>query len=336
MSELRKDIVRGRWVIIAEGRKKRPSDYKEERVSKPVPQSHNCAFCEGNESQTPPEIVAIRPRGGEANTPGWNIRVVPNKFPALRIEGGLNKRAEGIYDLMDGIGAHEVIIESPSHVTFAEDLPKERWFELLQVFKERLLDLSKDSRFEYAIVFKNVGKSAGASLEHMHSQLIATPIIPLHVAEKLKHTKEYYEFRGRCAYCDMIVQEIRSQQRVVLDYNGYIVFTPFASRFPYEMCIVPKRHYNHFEWESAESLSNLAECLRISLIKLERGLGYPSYNYLIQSAPLKHAPSEYFHWHLEIIPRITNVAGFEWGTGFYINPVSPEKAAEMLRNVEVC
>jgi len=329
MPELRKDPVTGRWVIIATERGARPSDFK----SAPQVISRGfCPFCEGNEDKTPPEIAALRDYG-ERNQKGWRVRVVPNKFPALQIEGGLDKRGDGIYDLMRGIGAHEVIIETPEHVTTLTTLSAQRVEEVLVTYIERLNDLKKDKRFAYGLVFKNVGSIAGASLEHTHSQLIVTPVVPITVTREMNGAREFFHYRGRCLFCDMLNQESSSASRVVADGDEYIAFEPFASRFPFETWIIPKRHRSHFEVVPRAELRELAEVLKDSLVRIESALENPPYNYIIHSAPFNVAETEHYHWHIEIIPRLTKVAGFEWGTGFYINPVPPEKAADFLRDV---
>ena len=331
MPELRKDPVIRRWVIIATERGARPTDFK----SAPRVISRGfCPFCEGNEDKTPPEILSYRDSGGR-NESGWRVRVVSNKFPALQIEGGLDKRGEGMYDLMRGIGAHEVIIETPEHVTSLTDQTAEHIEEVLWCYSERLNDLKNDKRFAYGLVFKNVGAVAGASLEHTHSQLIVTPVIPRTVNGEMGGCREFFQYHGRCLFCDMIVQETSSGSRVVVDSDRYLAFEPFASRFPFETWIVPKTHRSNFETTPREELEELARVLRESLVRLESALENPAYNYIIHSAPFGQEDLDLYHWHIEIIPRLTKIAGFEWGTGFYINPVPPERAAEFLRNVEL-
>ncbi len=329
MPELRKEPVSGRWVIIASERSARPTDFK----STPQPiKSNFCPFCEGNEAKTPPEIMTYREKGTKANTRGWRVRVVPNKFPALQIEGKQNKHGEGIYDMMNGIGAHEVIIESPKHVLSLTALDNGSVEEVLWCYRDRLVDLKKDKRFVYGLLFKNVGASAGASLEHSHSQLIVTPIVPQQVINEMAGAETFYKYRGRCLFCDMIQQEIATDSRIVILTENFVAITPFASRFPFETWILPRTHDSHFENLQKLEIEELANVLKNSLIRLESALEFPPYNYIIHTTPFHINESEYYHWHIEIIPRLTNIAGFEWGTGFYINPMSPEKAANFLRN----
>lgn len=324
MPELRKDPVLGRWVIISTERALRPADF----IIPPEPPSKGvCPFCPGNEHMTPPPILIYRNQGST----DWRVRVVPNKFPALRIEGDLEKRGDGIYDRMNGIGAHEVIIETTKHVTSLTDLPPETTHEVLQAYYDRLSDLKKDRRFNYGMIFKNVGALAGASLEHTHSQLIALPTIPIRVRQEMKGSQEFFGFRGRCIFCDMIRQELDQKVRMVSETRQFIAFEPFAARFAFETWIVPKNHRSHFEHISPDELHEFSIILHEVLRKLEKALNRPPYNYMIHTSPFVMQDLDYYHWHLEITPRLTKVAGFEWGTGFYINSVPPEQAAQFLR-----
>jgi UDPglucose--hexose-1-phosphate uridylyltransferase len=332
MPELRKDPIVGRWVIIAHERAKRPHDFKGEMQNQV--EGGLCPFCEGQEDKTPPEIIAYRERGTRPNGPGWRIRVVPNKFPALKVEGNLNKRGDGIYDKMAGVGAHEVIIESPRHEITMAALSDDNIREVLWVYRDRLVDLKKDSRLVHGMLFKNVGAAGGASLEHTHSQLIVTPIIPISVWEEMTGALEFFNYRGRCIYCDMVLQEQTNEKRIVLDTPHFTAFCPYASRFPFETWILPKAHSSHFENIPKPGVDDLGSVLRQILNKLEQALDSPAYNYIIHTAPFDHQELPHYHWHIEIIPRLTKVAGFEWGSGFYINPVPPEDAAAFLREVE--
>lgn len=340
MPELRKDPIIGRWVIISVERAKRPTDF----VSKDGgPPEGECPFCRGRENHTPPEIFAIRKAGGKKNSPDWDVRVVPSKAPFLRIEGRLDRRGKGIYDLMTGVGAHEIIIETPDHINNIADLNEEQIAKVLSCFIERIKDLEKDSRFKYVLVFKNHGWSAGGGrIKHSRSQLIATPVTPKRVKEELAGARNYYEQHERCIFCDLIKQEIQMQSRVILDIDGFITVAPFASRFPFEMWILPKNHSCDFFNLSSEYGLDLARILKKSLSKLKKGLNDPSFNLILHTSPFRRKKAGYwktidedYHWHIEIMPRITNIAGFEWGTGFYICPIPPEDAAGYLREIEV-
>ena len=334
LPELRRDPITGRWVIIASERAKRPQDF----IREPVKMKGGfCPFCPGQESKTPPEILAFRPEGNgnHKNGPGWTVRVVPNRYPALEIEGGLDRQAEGIYDRMNGVGAHEVIIETPEHeLTFAT-MPAARIQDVLYAFRDRISDLRNDRRLKYVLIFKNHGEAAGATLEHAHCQLIALPIVPRQVVEELKGAREYYQVKERCIYCDIVHQEAKAQTRVVLESEHFLALTPYAPRFPFETWIVPKRHDSAFENSPAHLFGDLAAVLKTVAAKLDRVLDHPAYNLVIHSAPVYDQPTEHYHWHVEIMPKLTKVAGFEWGTGFYINPTTPEESAKFLREAKV-
>ncbi|MBM3812558.1 MAG: galactose-1-phosphate uridylyltransferase [Acidimicrobiia bacterium] len=328
MPELRKDPVTGRWVIIATERSRRPSDFV--REAPPQLAITLCPFCPGNEQKTPPEVLAFR-NGGGANQPGWTHRVVPNKFPALRVEGELLREGEGIYDKMNGIGAHEVFIESPDHDTALADLPEKAMEELLWAFRHRVADLKKDPRLRYLMLFKNHGEPAGSSLLHSHSQLIALPVVPKRVREEIDGAHRYYDFKERCIYCDIVRAEIADGERVVMETEHFLTISPYAPRFPFECWIVPRRHGSHFENMDTSITANLAWVLRMLLRQMDKVLEQPAYNFMIHTAPVQDGPLTYYHWHVEVIPRLTRVAGFEWGTGFYINPTPPEESARYLR-----
>ena len=330
MPELRKDPISGRWVIISIERGKRPSDF----VMRVSPKKGGfCAFCEGNERTTPPEIMAFRSDGGKPNTPGWTLRVVSNKFPALNIEGQLNRVGEGIFDRMNGVGAHEVIIECPDHNMTLSSMPIKSVEDVLWAFHQRITDLKKDSRFKYVLVFKNEGDEAGASLEHTHSQLIALPIVPHLVEEELFQAKQYYDYKERCIFCDIIHQETEDKKRVISENDDFIALAPFAPRSPFETMILPKRHESSFYPRGNFGL--LAKILQQTLKQIDKVLNLPPYNMMIHTSPFRNEENEHYHWHIEIIPKLTKIAGFEWGSGFYINPTPPEEAAKFLREAEI-
>ncbi len=328
MPELRKDPVTGRWVIIATDRARRPSDFSREVVAPPT--NRFCPFCTGNEQKTPPEVFAHR-NGSGPNQPGWSLRVVPNKFPVLGIEGDLNRQGEGLFDKMDGIGAHEVIIETTEHAQTLSGMPEKQVEEVLWACRERVRDLKKDYRLRYILIFKNHGEAAGASLEHPHSQLIALPVVPKRVLEEIDGAKRYFEFKDRCVFCDIMRQESKPGLRVVTETDRFLVIEPYASRFPFETWILPRKHESHFEEIDGPTLQNFAWVLRSTLRKIDKVLERPPYNFVIHTAPVQETGVPHYHWHMEIMPRLTKVAGFEWGTGFYINPTPPEEAAKFLR-----
>lgn len=342
MPELRKDPIIGRWVIVATERAKRPDQFSSQAPEGPATEKP-CPFCEGNESQTPPEIYALRPNRSSRNTPGWELRVVPSIAPFLRIEGDLDRHGRGLYDIMNGIGAHEVIIETNQHIANMADLGEEQISKVITCYIDRMLDLEKDGRFKYGLIFKNYGWTAGGGrIRHSRSQLIATPVNPKRVKEELVGARDYYNYHERCIFCDLIKQELDSKERLILDIDGFIAIAPFAARFPFEVWILPKKHSADFiNLEPAHRL-DLARTIKKVLAKMKKGLNDPPYNYVIHTAPFRRAKSGYwksvdkdYHWHIEIMPRLTRVAGFEWGTGFYICPLPPEDAAKFLREVQV-
>jgi UDPglucose--hexose-1-phosphate uridylyltransferase len=333
VSELRKDPVTGRWVIISTDRRKRPSDFRLEPAT--LIGGEHCPFCEGHEEMTPPEVLAFRNHGGAANSRGWDLRVVPNKFPALQVEGNLDREGEGLFDRMNGVGAHEVIIETPRHAATLSTMSEPEIERVLWAYRERILDLKRDIRFRYILVFKNHGAAAGATLEHSHSQLIALPIVPEFVREELEGARQHYAAKERCVFCDIIRQEIAASRRVVHENADIVAIEPYAPRFPFETWLLPRVHGARFEEAGRQQYESLARMLKVVLQRVDRALQTPSYNLIIHSLPFSESSPDYYHWHVELIPKLTRTAGFEWGTGFYINPTSPEEAAQVLRNVRV-
>jgi UDPglucose--hexose-1-phosphate uridylyltransferase len=330
MPELRKDPISGRWVIISIERGKRPSDFGM-RVS--AKKGGFCAFCEGNEHTTPPEILALRPDKSSPNTSGWTLRVVSNKFPALNIEGELNREGEGIFDKMNGVGAHEIVVEHPDHNLTLSTMPLKSIENVLRAFHDRIADLKKDNRLKYVLVFKNEGDDAGASLEHTHSQVIALPIVPDLVREEIDQAKQYYNYKERCIFCDIIRQESASKTRVIAENDDFISLAPFAPRAPFETHILPKRHESSYMPNG--NFNFMAEILQQTLKQIDKVLNLPPYNLMIHTSPFKNEENDYYHWHIEILPKLTKIAGFEWGSGFYINPTAPEEAAKFMREAEI-
>jgi UDPglucose--hexose-1-phosphate uridylyltransferase len=328
MPELRKDPIIERWVIIATERGKRPSDFITEQKE---PRDKFCALCPGNETKTPPEVYALRPEGSLPNTPGWRLRVVKNKFPALIAEERLEKTNIGVFEWVSGVGDHEVVIETPRHHTRFTDLTVEEVVDVLTAYRERILALKQDARFRFIMVFKNHGDAAGASLDHSHSQLIALPIVPKRVFEEMQGALTYYKNNHQCLFCDIIKQEVDAEVRIIEQKDDVIAVAPFASRFPFETWIIPQQH--HASFEETEDYEGVARVLSGVLRRLDSVLEDPPYNFVIHTSPSGETNNAYYHWHLEIIPRVTKVAGFEWGTGFYINPTPPEEAAQFLREV---
>ncbi len=264
---------------------------------------------------------------------GWSLRVFPNRFPALVIEGDLQREGDGIYDHMNGVGAHEVLVETPDHDRRFADLSLAQAQLVLGAYSDRINDLARDSRFRSVMIFKNYRAAAGATLAHSHSQIIALPTVPKTVADEMRGALDYYQFKERCLFCDLVQQEQRDRRRVVFENAGHLVIEPYAPRFPFETWIVPKVHRSAYESCPREELAGLAEALLLTLRKLRRALDDPPYNFMFHSAPFTARDTAYYHWHIEIVPALGQIAGFEWGSGFFINPTPPEEAADFLRGL---
>jgi UDPglucose--hexose-1-phosphate uridylyltransferase len=330
MREFRKDLITGRCTIISTERAKRPQQSFYE--SSPE-DSEPCPFCPGNEDQTPPEVLAYRAPSTQPNAPGWTVRVVPNKYPAVVPDDPGVTHSDGLYQSTRAVGAHEVIIEAPDHVKHMAALTSQQIAAVLRAYRDRMLELRKDPRWRYVLIYKNEGALAGATLQHVHSQLIALPEIPQSVVEEINGARGYFGSTGRCVYCEIVQQERCDRKRLIAESERFIVFCPYAARFPYETWILPKRHSPFFECASTAKDDELSRCLRETLIRLDRALDNPSLNYVIHSTPFAEAASAYYDWHFEILPKVTQVAGFEWGSGSFINPVAPEDAARLMREV---
>lgn len=334
MPELRKDPILGRWIIISQERGKRPSDFLIPDKARTM--GGFCPLCPGNEHTTPHEVLVYgRDGGAPADSPGWKLRVVPNKFPALIIEGNLDKQAEGLYDRMNGIGAHEVIIDTPGHSTRFVDLPPDEMQLSFAAYQSRIRDLSQDRRFNYVLVFKNYGSAAGASLEHSHTQLIALPVLPRMTDAELAGALSYFRYKDRCIYCDIIRQELQQNIRVVCQNEHFVTLTPFAPRSPFELWILPKEHSSSYIDLPESRLSSLAAIFSESMRRLDGCIPDVSYNFLLHTQPLRSEALEHYHWHFEILPALTSIAGFERGTGFYINPMPPEQSCACLKAVHL-
>jgi UDPglucose--hexose-1-phosphate uridylyltransferase len=333
--EFRRDPLHHTWVVFAPKRQRRPQDFGPAILqSGPVN-----PFASGNERLTPREIFAIREDHSQANEPGWRVRVVPNRYPAMEIEGPLTgSPVAGIYDHLSGIGAHEVVIETPDGDRALEELPVPAIAEVLATWRDRINDLDRDLRFQHIYVFKNVGPAAGASLAHAHSQIVALPIVPPLIEGKLIRARQHFEQRQRSLFSDILQTEREAGSRLVAENDSFFLFCPYASRFPFELAIFPKRHHPDYASCAAPELHDLAEVLRFALERLNDILDKPGYNLLLHTAPLRRRATERFAssrddycWHVEIVPRFNSLAGFEVGLGSYINTVFPEEAARYLR-----
>lgn len=345
MSELRYDPLKQNWVIIATERAVRPMHFNRGEERPAEGSCKTCPFCPGNESRTPPEIMAIREPDTAPNTPGWKVRVIPNKFPALSLENPPKRYGRGNYDIVSGFGVHEVVVETPEDSLQMVDFSIQQLRDVFFTYRERLRDLKKDERLRYIMVFKNYGQEAGASLFHSHSQIIGIPVTPNLVATELASARDYYGQKERCMMCDILYQEVQDGERVVINQEKFIAYAPFASSFPFELRIVPKDHSHDFGSADENTLQHFASVVKEVLQRLKKVLNDPPYNFILHTSPpqtRRPGKPDYwasiendFHWYLELIPRMTMVAGFEWGTGFHINPTSPEDAAGFLREADV-
>jgi len=340
-NELRRDPILGRWIIVDTTRPRLPESVLRKDYQDEITEPQNCPFCPGNEKLTPHEIMAQRQPGTAPDSPGWSVRVFPSIHPLLRIEGEPERAAVEMYDMHLGVGAHEVIVETPEHNLQLCSLPDEQVESVLWTYRDRILDLHKDHRLRYVLIFKNKGYAAGATISHSHSQLIATPVTPRTVRQELEGSRKYFNFnnRERCVWCDMIKTELDLEQRIVLVTKNIIAFCPYSSRFPFETWVLPLNHSHDFTHLGKTEATDLASVLKNILGRMNRALNNSPYNFVIHTAPNLASRSGHwttiagdFHWHFEIIPRLTRVMGFEWGTGFYVNPTPPEMAAGILRN----
>ena len=332
MSIIRQDPTTKEWVIIAGERGRRPHEYNQHACVRPHPAEIGpCPFCPGHEASTPDEVLRIPGAGGT----GWAVRVTANKFPALGDAGLLDRRETGpLFREMDGVGAHEVIIETPVHDRQLPLMTDCEVADVLTAYQMRYRALRQDPRLKYIIVFKNHGETAGTSLAHSHSQVVATPVPPMTLRRKYETAIAHYDETGRCLYCDVMEEERKAKSRVVMETDRFLVFHPFASRVPFETWIMPKRHQSSFGQVSKEDLRELAPVLRGTLWALYERLGDPDFNYMIHSAPTEDENKDYYLWHIQILPRLTTIAGFELGSGIYISTMLPEQSAAVMREYQ--
>lgn len=343
MPKLRQDPLTGEWVIVATERARRPETFapkqKEKKAGLPS-RVENCPFCAGNEQMTPPEVLAYRDDlsgKDKPDTPGWSVRVIPNKFPALeQREGGKLPDFAGpggwnLFQNFDGYGVHEVIIETPDHNRQLDALSVGEMSLVLSAFRERILALSEDHRLKYVQIFRNHRQEAGASIEHPHGQLLALPYIPPLLEKEYQRCREYYSENKRCLLCTLLEKEEESRERVILENDSFLAYIPFAAPLPFTTWIVPRKHVSSLEKGEEGWEEELAPLLKDFLLKLDTKLEDPPYNLYFHLAPLRSGPRPDYHWHLEIIPKLTIVAGLEMATGTFINVSRPEEAAKFLR-----
>lgn len=331
MPELRQNRFNKEWVIIATERAKRPEQLKVQREKKVLPHySAQCPFCPGNEHMAPPEVMRINDHETE-----WQVRVVPNKFAALSREGEPERKISRSQRTMNGVGIHDVIIEGRDHAAATALVTDEQVANIVRCYHTRYQDVSADPRVTHITIFKNHGEAAGTSLEHPHSQLIATPVISHQVRDRMYEALRHYDEYGECIFCAAIDEELHSKSRLVVVTDHFVALEPFAAPTPFATHIFPRRHMASFGDIREDEIIDLGNVLRQVLAKLYFGLEDPDFNYTIRSAPAENRGVMYYHWYLSIIPRLTRVAGFELGSGMFINTVPPEDAANYLRSVKV-
>ncbi len=332
MPELRQNFFTKEWVIIATERAKRPEELATHRATQPAPGFvESCPFCPGNESKTPPEVLRYPANLAEP----WSVRAIPNKFAALSSEVQPTRSLQHLRRRIDGFGFHEVIIDSPDHSRCMPLLPDAHVAGIIRAYRERYRTLSVDRRVNHITIFKNHGADAGASLQHPHSQLIATPVIPSQVRHRLHEARRHYDDAGECMFCHMVEREVEDQTRIVIKGEHFVAMEVFAAATPFATHIFPLRHMASFGEISDLEIADLARVLRALLAKIYVGLENPDLNFTIRSGPVDNAGARHFHWYVSVIPRLTRVAGFELGSGMFINTVLPEAAADFLRNVSV-
>ncbi len=329
MHELRKDPITREWICIATGRSVRPSHF-EQHEKAPQAQASPCPFCPGNENLNPCELLSY-PAPYDDRSRAWSVRVIPNKYPAVSGSDVPTVEKDGIFERMPAVGSHEVVIETPEHGPSLSRLSVAQVELVLRAYRDRYLALREDRRLKYILIFRNHGKVAGASIEHAHSQIVGMPIIPDRAWVKIRGVQRYEEYYGRCVYCDIVEQETRAGERIVAQNGSFIAFAPYASRRPFETWIVPLDREAHFANILPAQMADLAAILKETLLRLDLYLGDPPYNYLLLSTDL----TDQFHWHIEIIPRLNVAAGFELGSGMFINTVAPEHAAACLREIKI-
>jgi UDPglucose--hexose-1-phosphate uridylyltransferase len=321
-SELRRDPILRRWVIVAP---ERAGDLAPYRATVPEPASADpCPFCPGAEHLNPTEIARA------AGADGWAVRVMPDRHPVLRIEGSVGQRGVGMFDLMNAVGAHELVVDTPSHTDQWADFAPDHMQRLLETYRARTLDLRRDERFRYVLALKNHG-AAWSRYSHAHSHVIATPFAPKRIEDEFTGAREYHRLKERCAFCDQIAEELHAATRIVAHGDGFLAFCPFASEHPYEVWVVPLAHAADFGAVADQGLGRLGALLVHVLARLRAVLGDPAYGVALHSGPLDGSHAAAFHWHWEIVPLVQHVLGMEWATGVSSNPVPPETAAFSLR-----
>ncbi len=331
MPELRLNLITREWVVVQCERARKPEDFRLLRERRYQPQlDPNCPFCPGNESKTPEELMRVPSADGS-----WKVRVTPNKYPALLSEGEPQRVNEAHKHLVTGVGRHEVIIESPLHNTSPATMETDDYASVLEVYRARFTDTFNDDRVEHAIIFKNHGPSAGTTIMHPHTQLIGIPVTPIGVRNRMDEAMRFFDNTGECLMCAIMKEDLAEDRRIVVETDGFVVFIPYAALSPFHTWIVPKRHMASFSDCTDREIHDLAYTLKTVLLKLHHGLDDPDYNYMIYSRGPFRYRSEYVHWYISLVPRLVPTAGFEMGSGIYINRAIPEEVAAFMRSVKV-
>ncbi|OIO69538.1 MAG: galactose-1-phosphate uridylyltransferase [Zetaproteobacteria bacterium CG_4_9_14_3_um_filter_49_83] len=326
MSELRLNLITGNWVVIATDRAKRPDDFvRDVEKHTSLPYEPKCPFCAGNESMTPHDIQRFPAEGP------WQLRVVPNKFAALSLDTEPERHNMGRLHRMGGFGSHEVVIETPQHHQSLTDYDEAHVSNLLRIYRDRFRALYEISAIEHVIVFKNHGKAAGTSLAHPHSQIIATPVVPMQVRERMHEYMRYFDHTGECLMCSTLADELADGRRIMIESEYFVSFVPYAALSPFHLWVFPRHHQGSFAQINESQLQDLARHLQKLLRTLKAAVGDPSYNFIIRSNSPESCHREYFHWYLSIVPRVAKAAGFELGSGMFINASVPEDSAAFLR-----
>jgi UDPglucose--hexose-1-phosphate uridylyltransferase len=338
MPEMRKNPLSGNWVILAPERAHRPESHISLGVGHHphAEHHHECHFCYGNERTTPMEVLVYGRKDDLPNSPGWELRVVSNKFPAVDMTKHfceICKNYMEIYAYAEGLS--EVVIETPHHSKKMALYNLNEIELVLNSYKERYIAISQEKHIKYVSIFKNCGIKAGASISHSHSQIIGVPIVPPLIEQEISLAESHFKEKNTCIYCDMIHLELKEKSRIIFENDEFISFMPYAAKVPFEMWILPKFHSASFEKLTGSQTKNLAEVMKAVLYKLHEALENVPYNYYIHTSPAKDDTTDFYHWHIELIPRTTTPGGFELGTGIFINISTPEENAKILRKIEV-
>jgi UDPglucose--hexose-1-phosphate uridylyltransferase len=331
MPELRQNIITREWVIIAKERARRPDEFvRARKETDDIPAfDPRCPFCPGNEAMSAAETYRVE------DSEGWRVRVIGNKYPALSQEGDRIRRIDGVFRSMSGVGFHEVVVENRRHDLSPALYTVDQMKTVLEAYRQRYVQMRNDPRVEAIIIFKNHGESAGTSLVHPHSQIAATPIVPTQIRHRMDEAIRFFDETGECVFCTTLRRELADRARIIARTDSFVAFIPYAALSPFHLWIFPTRHSSSFEETGEDEITDLASTLRTVLGKLYYGLNDPDYNFSIRSIPAREGQREYFHWYLTIIPRIVRTAGFEIGSGMYINTTLPEESAAFLRDVSI-